>query len=83
MYGNLRYRREKKLIKGLFGEPYALGIARMARGVLSNLFFYLQKNGFFSTLLLLNHFTMQHHFGFEAAAFYWHCGGYNYFGVSS
>jgi len=22
--------------------------------------------------LLLNHFTMQHHFGFEAAAFYWH-----------
>jgi len=22
--------------------------------------------------LLLNHFTIQHHFGFEAAAFYWH-----------
>jgi len=22
--------------------------------------------------LLLNHFTVQHHFGFEAAAFYWH-----------
>ena len=21
---------------------------------------------------MLNHFTVQHHFGFEAAAFYWH-----------
>ena len=22
--------------------------------------------------LLFNHFTVEHHFGFEAAAFYWH-----------
>jgi cytochrome c oxidase subunit 3 len=22
--------------------------------------------------LFLNHYTTQHHFGFEAAAFYWH-----------
>ena len=22
--------------------------------------------------LVINHFTIQHHFGFEAAAFYWH-----------